>query len=272
MVHAYLMAPPARAELLLEVEQRIRRKLAEASRTIGRSIDVVPRLASGPEATGPDAGRATVLGELAERIARWSRPPGRRALRAGRAPLAAGVESDITGWLAALDDGRLVASLDGAPPGTGDVVTRAAPLCEGRGRPVGATEARACADECDRWLDVQELACACGAATPPSDVDADIERGIATALRRAPRHERPALLAKAARLRAALGVARPLGAERALRAALRRGERDGDAAWLAETLGLVSPQEGPRGVAPGERGARPRVSALVVLGRPEPEG
>ncbi len=270
VVHGYLVAPPARAELLLQVEQRLRRKLAEVARTIGRSIDVVPRLATGPEATAPDAGRATMLGELADRIARWSRPSGSRACRGSRRPLVAGAESAVTGWLAALDDGRLVASLDGEPPGTGEVVARAAPRCEGRARPVGATEALARVDECNRWLDMHELARACGAETPPSDVDADIERGIAIALRRARRHERPALIVMAARLRAALGVARPLGVERALRAALRRGERAGDAEWLAEALELVTPQGGERGAAPPERGARPRVIALVVLVAPGP--
>ena len=100
-VHAYLVAPPARADLLLDVEQRLR--------------------------------RAALLGETAERVARWRRAGSRVSRRLPRA-MVAGVESAERGWLAALDDGRLLASMHDAPADTDRSVARAVSLCEGAPR------------------------------------------------------------------------------------------------------------------------------------------
>ena len=46
-VTSYLMAPPARSGLLLRAEVRLREKLAQAERTIGRGLDVLPALSAG---------------------------------------------------------------------------------------------------------------------------------------------------------------------------------------------------------------------------------
>ncbi|HET7188212.1 MAG TPA: DEAD/DEAH box helicase, partial [Gemmatimonadaceae bacterium] len=63
VVQAYLIAPPARGEVLLELERRLRRKLADAAHAIGRGIDVVPRLTGGIESASVDVGRAALIGE-----------------------------------------------------------------------------------------------------------------------------------------------------------------------------------------------------------------
>lgn len=261
-VRAYLIAPPARTELLLDVERRLRRKLAESASTIGTGIEVVPRLvaASAPPAVLP-LGRATLLGQLAERMARWRRPmprtPGVR-----RHPIVAAAESAEAGWLAALDDGRVLASMEGRPPDEADSVVHAAALCERRGRPLELGEGDAAIADCQRWLDVARVAKECGHVAARDELDAAIERRIAIALERCPRHDRPAMAALAARLRESLGGQRTLGLERALRALLEGPDRRDDPAWLTQAATLLA----SRGRGGATRSATPRVTALIMLG------
>jgi Helicase conserved C-terminal domain len=263
VVHAYLLAPPARAEQLLDVEQRLRRKLAEAARTIGRGIDVVPRLGSLPAPCAADDGRAAVLGAAAEQLARWARVDGVVERRRSSRAIAAAVESASVGWLAALDDGRLVASLDGAPPDAGESVARAVKACGRASRPLADAERREAVAECQRWLDAEELARDCGQEGGPApELVAAAERRIARALLRAPRHERVAMASKAKWLRDALRVPMTLGAERALRTVLDRDDRSGDAGWLAEAIELLAPRVGDlRG-----RAISRHIVSLVVFG------
>jgi hypothetical protein len=263
VVHSYLVAPPARAALLLDVERRLRRKLADATSTIGRGIDVVPRLTSPPE--HPETtrlGRAALLGELAERIARWAQSPARGAQRrVHRRAVVAAAESADVGWLAALDDGRVVAALDDLPPDDGESAARAARSCDCPGRPLMPGEGEARVAECQRWLDAERIAQECGRVATPQELDAAIERRIAAALGRSPRHERPVIVDLGRRLRESLAGPRPLGVERALRALLDRAERVDDRAWLTQAVQVASPgTRPPRGTAP------PRIVALVALG------
>ena len=260
-VHAYLIASPARAELLLDVEQTLRRKLANAESAIGRGIDVVPRLAAAADqASVTGDGRAALLGELAERIACWARPA--VAGRAHRRPIVAAAESVCIGWLAALDGGRVVGALDGQPPDDGDSAARAARLCEHPGRPLRLGEAEGRLAECQRWLDAERIARECGCVATPLELDAVIGRRIALALGRAPRHERWAIARLGGRLRESLRGPRPLGVERALRAILDDTDPAGDLAWLAKAVALAC----ACGTTPSTGVDAPQIVALVALG------
>lgn len=260
LVHSYLIAPPARTELLLDVERRLHRKLAEAATVIGRAIDVLPRIVTLPESAGNDPGRAAVLGEIAERVARWKQPGAGRARRKGARIVVGGVRAPHVGWLAALDDGRVIATLGGAVPDASVSVAEASRWCDGVSRPLDESEARRALGDCRRWLDAEALARDCGQAAPTLALDAATERRIACAVQGAPRHERVDVARHAAMLRDALGRAWPLGAELALRAILERPGHGNAHAWLVDAATLAASI--PSRSTPG----RARIVAVVVLG------
>lgn len=273
VVHSYLMSPPASTELLLRVDARLRAKLARAERTIGRLLDVMPPLhASAPElaaragATGLEEAAAGAdaeqLGDIATRVSRWRRARTRRTARPSTTPLVAAARSTESGWLAALDDGRLLARIDSSPAKAGSTTLRAVTLASAPARAVGASErARALADIADR-LERERLAIDCGVRDDASPLDAAIERRIARALVRVPRHERAHLLGMAERLRAAFGPPRPLGAERELERLLAAHTRHDltDAEWLERSFAVTA------SVAPRRRWEASHVVALILLG------
>jgi hypothetical protein len=263
VVHSYLLTPPADAELLLDVERRLRWKLARAEKTIGRSLSVVPtlseeRLSNVGIPTDDRFASAAALGELAERIARWrDRAP--RPVRAR--PIVAGAVAERCGWLAALDDGRLIASLDGQPPDLAASVPMAAAMAEGEARPLPAREASAALLHAQRWLDAERLASYCGLAASRTAIDAALERRIAETVRRTRRHERSAIIALATRLREVLPLRRSIGAERELETLLATPPPpNGDKRWLASALNVCA-----RVAARQTAQATTRIVALVVF-------
>jgi superfamily II DNA or RNA helicase len=242
VVHAYLLAPPADAELLLDVERRLRRKLARAEQAIGRSLSVMPVL-SEPKEPGlalrndQCVANAAALGELAERVTRWRcarfRPHGSR-------PFVAGASAERRGWLAALDDGRLLASLDGQSPDDAVSVPAAARMAEGAARALPPREALAALESAQRWLDAERLGRWCGLAASRTPLDVMLERRIADTVQCASRHERAEVIALATRLREALLLPRSLGAERELEALSAGPHRHGGARWLAAAVDVAT--------------------------------
>ena len=258
VVHAYLFAPPARSDVLLDLERRLRRKLAEAAHAIGRGLDVVPRLTAPPEGVGADFGRASLLGETAQRIARWLRPP---TIRKPRRRVVGAVRSTVAGWLAALDDGRLVAALDGERPDTLASVAEAVRLAAGKPRQMDADELSLATSRCERWIADEALARHCGIGVV-GPLGAAVDRCIARAIERAPRHRRAVIAAQASRLMLALAAPRSLGEERALRRLLDDADGARGADWLTAALALVAPD--PAGRATPD--TTPRIAAMILFG------
>jgi hypothetical protein len=245
IVHSYLVAPPAGAALLLDVERRLRDKLGAAARTIGRTIEVVPRLASCPDLSIAPDGAATWRGETAAHVARWARPARRRPSHRAQRAIVAGVESGETGWLAALDDGRLVAALNGEPANVDQAVDRAVRLCDGPPRLLAPAEADACLAECARWIEAERLARECGHVPAPRPLDVALDRRVARTIERAPRHLRASVAALGAPLIASAGAPRTLGAERALRRLLDESADDAGPAWLSRVVDLAAASARP---------------------------
>jgi superfamily II DNA or RNA helicase len=263
VIHSYMLAPPANAELLLDVERRLRRKLASAERTIGRSLEVVPVL-SAPErsaiacSTNDHAVSASTYGDLADRVARW-RSDGPLPERAP--PVVAGAIAERHGWLAALDDGRLLASLGGEPPDVTASVPEAARLADGDAQLITPDEAARALRDAQHWLDAESVARSCGLSASRTPLDDRLERCIAQAVHDTARHERAEVVALATRLRDALRVPRSLGAERELEALVAGPLGNGSSArWLASALDVAE-----RSVARPMRGAA-AISALIVFG------
>jgi hypothetical protein len=261
VVHAYLMAPPASTELLLDVEQRLRRKLAASAAVIGRGFDVVPRLAD-PVTLDDSAafGFATLHGEAMSRVAGWRRPI-RRDKRPSH-PIIAAVESELPGWLAALSDGRIITGLDSRLDDPEAALAVAVSRCDGPGRPIRDAERARCMLECQRRLDAEDISRMCGREEERSELSAAIDRRIALTLRHAPRLERATIAASGQRLRALARAPKPLGLERALQDLLERRAAPGDSGWLPAAHALMAGEQ-PR----MDRDVNPHIVALIVLGR-----
>ena len=260
-VRAYLLAPPAPSELLLDVERRLRRKLREAERTIGRSLAVLPVLGTLTDDVGCDRGRAAALGDLSEALRAWSRQSVPEGHDQFSRVIVAGVEGTQGGWLAALGDGTLITSLD---DGHGDVTTAVAcavRLSGGASRQLSGSERDACLADCRRRIALRRLLRECGGESMAGALQSDAERRISRAIERAPRHERAATAYLAKRLRDALHLPRPLGAERAIRAMIERADVENGTEWLAEAVELACATP-PRGRASDD----PRVVAMLVFG------
>jgi superfamily II DNA or RNA helicase len=264
-VRSILVPPPASTELLLAVESKLRRKLADAERTIGRSLPVLPSLTSQPEGASPAQDgppSADVLGATYSRIVAWQCTDRERLARLTR-PILAGVVAAQRGWLAAFDDGRLLASLDGAPPDGGAFVAVAVRLADGPARPVGSGEAAATRESLARRLDGERVQRTCGLDSAADEVRRACERRVALEIARVARHERASILAMGQRLRGLLQRPRSVGTDRAL-LALLSASRGSALEWLASAVALVDAPLGAR--AAGDAGGGASLAALIVFG------
>ncbi|MEO8563281.1 MAG: DEAD/DEAH box helicase [bacterium] len=257
-VFGYLMTPPAESALLLRAESRLRAKLKQAERTIGRGLSVMPVLGLTGGAFNAareravdhrDAARPSDAEQRAaiDRVLEAWRPTASaldhpRSVIAGTGSpecIVAGVTSEASGWLAVLDDGRLVASphrdsprLDGVGHGSdaaevapisfawSDVdpstIARALRLAEGEPRRLSARELSRARTELDACLTGDWVTRSCGETDPPPALRRAIRRRLDAAIHAVPRHRRSQAYALATRLRALLDAPMPLGAERAL--------------------------------------------------------
>ena len=271
-VRTFLLAPPADAATLLDADARLRRKLVHAEQAIGVGFHVLPVLAgSTPDIIEPRADSlvsATTDGELVAVLARWKRGLPERSVRQaehreGCALVVSAVESPTAGWLAALDDGRLLASLDGAPPDTLASVLGVARLANGCGRHASQHETDDAIAAVQRWLAAEEFQSVCG-----------VNVGARGPLRRAvfvrlntiaqalPRYQRAELLPIVATLRVACRGHLSLGIERALARHANQHEV-GAQTWLTIAKQLSGRASGH---ALHESLTPPNIVALVVVG------
>jgi hypothetical protein len=264
-VLSFLVRPPASTELLLGVEARLRAKLADAEQAIGRSLPVLPSLTQAPGTDDPTRRLATsadALGEMYSRVAAWRRASWERDERRPPRPIVAAVAASRHGWLAAFDDGRLLASLDGAPPDDAASAIVAVRLADGPARPLRCGEADAAQQTLTRWFEARRVERQCGLDSSADGVRHECERRIALDVASAARYERSSMLATAQRLRGLLQRPRSLGADRALLALLRAPVRASAASeWMRSAIALLA---SPRGAHPATDDGR--LVALLVFG------
>ena len=315
-VFGYLMPAPAESSLLLHVEHRLRRKLAEAERTIGRGIYVLPpfgfaAVGALERALVPEQARtacgshAELRGAIEELLESWRRPTSaiEREVRADvgtRRCLVAGVQCESRGWLAVLDDGRIVTRVvhasarangaaEGEPhPESPDAAIvleqdpaatiRALRLARASPRPVHDAELAAARAEIDACLMRDWSMRSCGVALPSRALHGTIRRRLDVALCDVPRHRRSHVFTLAARLRDLLDAPMSLGTERDLAAhaapsdAGRRASADPSAdrestvhdaeRWIDAALAIAS--SGSRIGAPSARASG--ATAVILLG------
>ena len=279
-VASYLMSPPARASILLRAEARLRTKLRRAERTIGRGLAVMPALAAagvgehGHGPVGDPAGErapslsaAELRGEIVRRLVTWRREVS-DALRTCDDGIAiAAARAEERGWIALLDDGRLIASTaetDGNahPSDLPDAIVRALVFASGTARRVSNREREGALAALEAWLARDWMQRSCGLAMDHCPLRRRVLRALDAASRAAPRHRRAMVLERVAKLRRSLTLPLPLGLERALDA-LASGS-PATHAWIDEAASLVARAPARSSESGVSRRTEPR--ALIVFG------
>ncbi len=251
VVTVYALAPPASAERLLRIDERLRDKLRIAQRTIGVAGHILPSLVPlAIERRGAAEAASDVRGRLRSWIEHGATPASGGDVSS--IPTVAALASDVDGTIALVvqpGGPRLIADMGAgvdASPATVDAALRAA---RGSSLAVDDTAFDAAIVRIDRWLDARFGA----AAVALPVITASRARRVALvrvarALSRAPRHRRALLapLAHAARSAAVAPLAE--GAERVLDSLVASDLPD--EAWLRSIAAF------------GELHARPQASRL----------
>ena len=231
-VSVYAMQPPASAERLVRVEERLRAKLSVTARAVGVAGTILPHIA-----LQDDVSSATSPSEWRERIAtaldRWATAPSAAIARAESAERAtrsmdhsgtvavASVAADGGGVIALVEDGgsiRLVAGLAGDEISDDpETVLRAISFAEGDDACIDDAHLERAVRALERWHRARHdrtditLDGALHARARRAVVDR-----IATIARRAPRHLRPTIAGLAATARRTATARYGAGAERVL--------------------------------------------------------
>ena len=252
-VHVYLFAPPAPAEMLLEMDRRLRQKLGDATRSIGIAGSILPGIVPSANST---VGRRE---QMRSTLRRWLRPGPRRD------GIAAAVAGDSPGAIACVrlgGDVMLVAVENGRvhfdpPHALLERITDAAPA------PANEATVAAIHGVVSDWL-------ARGVLTRVIDLSASslarsrrqILTRVSRIVQRARRHERASLSAMIGAARTAATVTMPVGAERVLEELARTSLPD--EAWLRAVGEFGSIHGRNRATEPDE------VLALLVVVASDP--
>ena len=259
-VHVYTFVPPAAAERMLALRQRLAAKVRIAERIIGARAST----AFGINAVDAEPARTPVIESesLRRRLKAWLDPVARSD---SPEPIIAAADAPTVGWLAVVRlDGlsRFVHSLDGI---VGEDPFAFLQLMTGvrDARPVDGEARAAALSQVQRWLSVRKLSVDVGleAAYPPAK-RAVLDR-LARTVARAPRHRRATVLAAAQRARDGVASVAGVGAERILQELVRSPAND--EAWIhsVATFGaLHSGAHRPNTMTAGEDSG---VSALILL-------
>ncbi len=257
-VRSYVLAPPASAEALLDVDARLRRKLATADCIVGESFTVLP---TGALIRAPVDNSSSADGALVARFGRWSntyRPPEAK-------PVLAAVCAEEAGWFAAFDDGRVVASLGDTVTTELPALVRASALLEGAATQGDESQYAAALRAVECWTIQADVLSACGVETTPGPLRLAIGRWLAGLSIQSPRHNRAALLPLIGRVRAGARATLPLGTERRLAAHIAEHRSPADARAALETAVEImeSARPGCMREPPALRASR--LVALIVL-------
>jgi superfamily II DNA or RNA helicase len=214
----YALAPPASAEVMTDIEHRLRQKLSEAARAIGAAGAILPSSPGSPASAESAVWKREAL---FARLAGWWRHPMPDVVVEGGGIIAAVAASRRRGFLAlATIRGQpvLFGAFDGEPA-TDDPATLLDLVTDAVGRDVApdTPAVEQALDLARRWLARRQGAHAAGAvrSIAGSARRAAMQR-VARITARLPLHQRMALLPLAARARQAITTRFGIGGERAL--------------------------------------------------------
>ena len=242
-VATYAIAPPASAERLIAVDERLRLKLSLARATIGGPDSILPPLLPGlPLAAAPPSPAELVR----QALGRWRQ---RECIDPGDGEAIAAVRAAERGFIAALtsvDGPVLVAGLRETVSADPALVARAIGMAEGADCTFAASDVRAARERIACWLASRHAADTAGAGAD-EPLRRRIAARIAVIARRMPVHRRPALATVAARARRAASLPLGAGEERRLSALAHAALPDEE--WLAAVAAFGECRPGrPRSV------------------------
>jgi superfamily II DNA or RNA helicase len=274
VVTIYSVAPPASADRMLRVSDRLREKLRVAQRTIGVAGHIMPALPASEPPSADDApsasndqGASERASDIRDRLRHWILEPDKApgCTVASDEVLIAAVSSLSNGWIALIetdDDAFLVADL-GRGPETKTAAILAAIDKAGTAHRAHDEEAvRSAIRAVQSWLESRRAAATVdlpGATSSPSRRLA-LNR-VARALSRTPRHRRALIapLVTAARSVATAPLAE--GAERVLDTLVDADLPD--EAWLRSIAAFGELHARPE--SPSGTSNRSRVRAILLL-------
>lgn len=256
-VTVYALAPPASAERLLCIDERLRDKLRVARGTIGIAGQILPS----PIAYAANPSRVESDSAVMRRLRSWMDATAAPTM-IGEAPFVGACRGRTLGFLALVDNGTLVAKLHGELTTAPARVLDALQDAESSDTDVDERFLTSTLLEIDDWLKHRRGAAAIdfGAAAALRSRRAALAR-VSRALARAPRHRRAQLapLAEAARNVAAATLAE--GAERVLDLLVQADLPD--EAWLRSIAAFG--ELNVRRRAPVDADRAPRVVAIILF-------
>jgi hypothetical protein len=269
-VHVYAFGPPASADTMLGVDQRLRAKLDAAGRAIGVTGSILPGTVSPADPAGicgtPSPPEHIAAARAAVR--RWRLESGDSlvGLREPAGVICAAVRSGAPGWLAAcIRDGRpiLLTSASDAVTDSPEAVSHAVSLAEGPAVPIDESTCRAAILAISEWSGRQRAADDAGLLIAGTSARRRVLARIATIARQAPPHLRPRLSALIRRARHAAITRCGAGAEWVL-GELADSQMT-DRAWLL-AVAAFGESYGPRDTSDGHSATR------VVAGNDSHDG
>ncbi len=267
VVTVYVVEPPASADRLLRISDRLRDKLGAARKTIGEVIPLLPWM-TGP-AQDDGGGCAESNGAVDGSLRGWLRPPASAPEVPSEAidrTLVAGVEADFDGWLALVRDGqamRIVVNVGAGVETDPRAVRRAIRACDGGEVTPSFERADVARRALGDWLAKRR-----GLAAVDLRGGADVHPRRAALARGArvvstvPRHQRAVLAPLADAARRALTMSLTEGNERALD--LLAGAATPDADWL-RALADFGESHAPARTQDPTSSLRPAILALILL-------
>ena len=277
IVSTYVLAPPASAERLLRVEQRLRRKLQIAGGIVGRGVAVLPALVSetADRPASPAPGAAEAASETLSCLACWLEPSMRpEAVSFADESLSAfalaAVYAPAPGFLALLDEDcgpLLVADVgDGPTLDASSVATAVRSLANA----ACATDERETTEAIARltaWWDERRGRKSVGLHTPAgARLRARLSARMDALLAGAARHERARIAPLVSRARLALRAPLAASSERAL--AVRARAHLVDEEWLRGIIAILSSRgtvQNDNGAAIPRRPLSPQAAASIPL-------
>ena len=219
VVTVYTIAPPASANRLLNLEQRLQDKIRVAQRTVGIAGRILPAMPFPGAPAGDEPSLAEVHGAIRRRLSSWYRSTDAEIAREGQ-PAVAGVAAQRPGFLAlvrTMEGTQLVASLGSTPDRSPATIAEAVAVAEGPAANVDATNPGSAIEQLERWLSAEHAASMIDfKAATASRARRQALSKVAQALARAPRHRRALLAPLASAARAATVAPLGEGAERIL--------------------------------------------------------
>ncbi len=258
-VTVYCISPPASAERLLRIEERLREKLRVAQRTIGVAGRILPSpLASAGRGSAEQSGAVDAM------LRSWAHID---AVFSATEPSLAAVAHATPGFLAAIHDGhtvRLIADLGDGIRDTPDTLARALTVANGNATEPRATLGDDAIERIERYLRAHSgsVSIDFGLAAAARSRRATLAR-VAQAVARTPRHRRAQIAALADAARAVATAPLGEGAERILET-LANAELP-DEAWLRSvaTFGELHARP-PHGADSAGRGVS-RIIAVILF-------